>query len=100
MDTALEPLPPLPVAAVGSLRELMRAAADIIDTRNVPVGLINMHPEVDGPGFRCSVYCPDGEAMCAALGVAPDWRTTEDGTFRYLRVIIDGIEFHAGQENA
>lgn len=98
MDASLEPLPPLPVAAVGALGTLARVAAEVIDARNVPAGMINFHPETDGPGWRCAVYCPDGLAMCAALGVAPDWRTTEAGDFRYLRVIVDGIEFHAGEE--
>jgi hypothetical protein len=93
----LPPLPPYPIQASGRLGTLARRAASIIDGRNVPAGMVNFHP-AGGLLFRCSVYCPDGVAMCAALGVPADWQTTDAGDFRYLRVIVDGIEFNAGEE--
>lgn len=92
----LEPLPPLPVVAVGTMRELADNAQALIDFHRIPASMIYFYA-VDG-GYCVTVHCQDVRAMCEALGVPLDWKYNKAGTRRHVSVILEGIEFSGSEE--
>jgi len=93
----LEPLPPPPEPRVGSLRELAETVDALIAIHSIPASMVYFYPADDG--YRVTVHCQDVRAMCAALGIEPEWKYHPDGgSRRHVAVILEGIEFSGSEE--